>query len=396
MFLDRIETESIKEYKIRLLFNKDEYGLSYKEIADLVNRESGDSKSETTYRKWWAGYKEGYFDAEKSNMKSEDIIDQYEEKRVEAEKARVRYLDQRTLYNKNIRNDARFDELKYLVTEAISSLKPYETKTYPISGNSGSLLVTLDDIHFGANISNQWNVYNPEVAKERLNRYLDNIIRIGTTHKADKCFVCANGDFISGNIHHTIQISNSENVVKQIMGVSELVSWFLSELSSIFKSVTFSVVSGNHSRLAKKDDSPKDERLDDLIPWYIKARLSNINNIVFVDNNMDNTFNIVNIEGLNYLNVHGDFDNFFNKNNVIDMIDIPIYCVHLGHKHRNKTEWVQKYKVITAGSLQGMDDYCIQKRLYGKAQQLVCVCNSNGILCTYDVDLQEGETNACK
>ena len=41
-----------------------------------------------------------------------------------------------------------------------------------------------------------------------------------------------------------------------------------------------------------------------------------------------------------------------------------------------------------AGSFLGMDDYCVQKRIYGKSEQMVCVCDANGIRCAYDVPLK--------
>jgi hypothetical protein len=380
--------ESLKDYKIRLLSNKDMYGLSFQQIADLINTESGETKNESTYRKWWSGYKEGVADAEKRLINSDELLQEYENKRIEAEKARMRFFDQRTAYNKNVRSEARFDELKNILLDSISSITPYESKFYNVVNSDNDLLVALNDIHFGANINNSWNIYNPDVAKERLEKYIKNIINIRNTHNSENCYICVNGDCISGNIHPTIQISNRENVVKQVMGVSELISWFVAELSPYFNNVYFSLVSGNHSRLSTKDNSPKDERLDDLIPWYVKARLSNIENLYFVDNTLDGTINIVNIRGLNYVNVHGDYDNFSSCEKLISMLYVPVYCVHMGHLHHNKTDWVQKYKVIMSGSLQGMDDYCISKRIFGKAQELVCVCNTEGILCTYDVDLQ--------
>ena len=41
----------------------------------------------------------------------------------------------------------------------------------------------------------------------------------------------------------------------------------------------FVSVSGNHSRLDTKENAPLDERLDDLIEWYLGARLQNFDNI---------------------------------------------------------------------------------------------------------------------
>lgn len=388
MCLRILDGESIKQYKIRLLENKDKYGISYQDIADLINKETGDSKSESTYRKWWSAYKEGYKDSELNMLDSDELLKKYEKKRIDAEIARVRFLDQRTEYNKNIRKDARFSELKDIIDCNLHKIEPYTYNQNNISNSDNDLFIGLNDIHFGANIDNNWNKYNSKICKDRLCIYLDNIIDIKNRHGSENCYVCSNGDLISGNIHPQIQISNKENVVQQVMGVSELLSWFLSELSNHFKNVYFSVVSGNHSRISTKDNSPKDERLDNLIPWYIKARLYNFDNVYILDNNIDSTLNIINIRGLNYLNVHGDYDNFSSCQKVIEMLDIPIYCVHMGHLHHNKTDWMQKYKLIMSGSVQGMDDFCIQKRIFGRAQQLVCVCNEKGIQCTYDIDLQ--------
>ena len=272
---------------------------------------------------------------------------------------------------------------------AVSNITPMDYKSnISIKKSSNDLLIGLNDIHYGISINNYWNQYSPEIAKQRICMYLDRIVSIKHTHNSENCYVCANGDFISGNIHRTIEISNCENVVKQVMDVSELISWFLKNLCEVFNNVYFLSVSGNHSRISEKDNSPKDERLDSLIPWYVKSRLQNVKNIYIIDNNIDETFNIINIRGLNYLNVHGDYDGVSTIQKLTSMIDKEIYCIHFGHKHHNYTDYFNKYKIIMSGSMMGIDDYCIQKRIYGKAQQLVGVCTKDGILCTYDVDLQ--------
>lgn len=384
--------ETIKDYKIRLCRNKDVYGLTFSKIADLINSLTGDNMiSETTVRRWWKGYDEGFNDATNQLKKESVVANEYVEQRIEAEKARVRFFDQRTEYNKTIREQARFDDIKELFKDKLSNIVPYVTNNLydrlQINRNK-DIIVCLNDIHYGATIDNYWNTYNSDVAKERMEKYLLKIKDIVETHRPERCFVFANGDFISGSIHRTIQVSNRENIVEQIIGVSELVSWFLSELSQYFSSLTFASVSGNHSRLDTKENAPKNERLDDLIPWYVKARLSNIKNISYVDNTIDNTFNVVNIRGKNYLNIHGDYDNIGSVSKIINMIDVPIYCVHSGHLHHNMTDWNSRYKFIMSGSMQGMDDFCVEKRILGKAQQFVCVVDDNGIDCMYDIILQ--------
>ena len=64
--LKRLPGENLKDYKIRLCRNKDEYGISFQDIAALMSEETGEVKGESVYRKWWTYYKEGYTDAEKN------------------------------------------------------------------------------------------------------------------------------------------------------------------------------------------------------------------------------------------------------------------------------------------------------------------------------------------
>lgn len=382
------DNETIKDYKLRLFRNKNIYNLNNQEIADLINAETGDNFSESVYRKWFKPYEEGYKDGLKDN-KNNEILKEYEEKRIKFEKEKIKFFNQRNAYNKLIREETNKDINVDIILNEIYKLKPYNAVQYDVFTNSNNdLLIGLNDIHFGCNIHNYWNIYNSEIAKLRLERYLNRIIEIRNIYKSENCYVCANGDLISGNIHPHVALSNKENVIQQVMGVSELISWFLSELSKKFNLVHFAVVAGNHSRLGKKDESPIYERLDDLIPWYIKARLNNNNKIIVIDKTIDGTLNLINIRGKNYLNVHGDYDGFKSIEKLISMIDESIYCVHFGHLHHNATDTIQGYKVIMSGSLMGMDDYCVSKRIYSKAEQLVCVCTEEGIFSTHDIILQ--------
>ena len=101
---------------------------------------------------------------------------------------------------------------------------------------------------------------------------------------------------------------------------------------------------------------------------------------------------LMNIRGLNYLSVHGDFDpSISNVTNLQAMVGQPLYAVLMGHRHHNATDVVQGIRVVQSGSFLGTDNYCITKRLYGKPEQIVCVADENGIVCHYDVDLSIAE-----
>ena len=329
-----------------------------------------------------------------NTIDSEAILKELEDKKIELQKERYKLSDQRIAFNKMVRNKARQEEINEIIEKCISdgnlpkleAPKP-DNKKY----NKKSMLVSLNDLHYGQDIINFWNVYNSEICQQRIAEYLDKIIEIQAEQNAEECVVWANGDLISGNIHNEISITNKENVIEQLTQVSELIASFLACLSNYFNKVRFVSVAGNHSRLGKKEDSLKDERLDDIVEWYLKARLQNIPKIKFDEyKKIDTTMYVVKVQGLNYVGVHGDYDySDTSIRNLVSMVEEPVYAILSGHLHHNKIDTVQGIKTIMGGSMIGMDSYCIQKRIIGVPEQLVCICTQDGLKCTYNVELKK-------
>lgn len=329
-----------------------------------------------------------------NTIDSEAILKELEDKKIELQKERYKLSDQRIAFNKLVRNKARQEEINEIIEKCISdgNLPKLETpKPDNKKYNKKSMLVSLNDLHYGQDIINFWNVYNSEVCQQRIAEYLDKIIEIQAEQNAEECVVWANGDLISGNIHNEISITNKENVIEQLTQVSELIASFLACLSNYFNKVRFVSVAGNHSRLGKKEDSLKDERLDDIVEWYLKARLQNISKIKFDEyKKIDTTMYVVKVQGLNYVGVHGDYDySDTSIRNLVSMVEEPVYAILSGHLHHNKIDTVQGIKTIMGGSMIGMDSYCIQKRIIGVPEQLVCICTQDGLKCTYNVELKK-------
>lgn len=326
-------------------------------------------------------------------IQDEDTLSALENKRIELQKERQKFFDQRNAFNKVIRERSRQEELNEILYEAVKSgdLPRLNYEPGNISPSDNDLLVSLNDIHYGANVQNHWNTYNSDICRDMMCHYLDRIIAIAETHESENCIVWANGDEISGNIHQSIAVTNKENVIEQIKGVSELIAEFIAELSKHFKSVSYVSVAGNHSRLnPNKDMSLTSERLDDLVEWYLSARLQNFDNVIIgCGEKIDETMYLIDIRGLTYCGVHGDFDGSASKVQTLQtMARKPLYAVLTGHLHHNKIDEVQGVKTVMAGSFLGMDDYCVQKRIFGRAEQMVCVCDASGIRCSYGIPLQ--------
>ena len=367
--------------------------LTWDAIAEIFNKNLTEIKnpeenlSASTYRQQYRLAVLYYEDVFKDMVSEENNIVLLEE----IKKEKYKMFDQRNAYNELLRGRARQEEINEIIKNEIKSNKLMKLEPkynqYTAYFTEDVMLINLHDLHYGASFENYWNKYNPEICKKRLEKYLEEIIEIQRVHNCSSCVVACNGDLISGNIHESIKVTNKENVIKQLIGVSELIAYFLSELSAFFDTVKFASVSGNHSRIEKKEIALKGERLDDIIPWWLEARLQNISNIKFdYCEKIDDTIYLINIKNKLYCGVHGDYD--YSDKKILDlktMINKDIYGVLTGHLHHNKIDSIQGIKLIMSGSLQGVDDFCVSKRIFGKPEQLVCICNEKGLKCAYDI-----------
>lgn len=321
-----------------------------------------------------------------------DALGVIEMKKLELQKERQKFFDQRAALNKILRERSRQEELNEIITNAVANggLPALDYQRPVVSYSGRDLLVSLNDIHYGAVVNNYWHTYNSEICGQMMGKYLARVIAIGDEAGAENCIIWCNGDEISGNIHYSIAVSNKENVIEQIIGVSELISQFIAELSKHFQTVRFMSIPGNHSRLnPNKDMALNGERLDDLVEWYLKARLQNFENVeIGACTRIDPTIYMTDIRGKTYVGVHGDFDASDAKVQALQtMVRKPVYAVLCGHLHHNKIDCVQGIKTVMAGSFLGMDEYCVSKRIFGNPEQLVCVVTEDGIECSYDVCL---------
>lgn len=325
-------------------------------------------------------------------IKPEDISDEIDGNLIALKIEKQKLFDQRTAFNKMIRDRSRQEELNEILCEAINSgtLPPLNYERVVVDPSDNDLLVSLNDIHYGANVQNYWNTYNTDVCRGMMRRYLDQIISVGELHRSENCIVWENGDAISGNIHYSVAVTNKENVIDQIKGVSELIAEFLAELSKHFKTISFISVAGNHSRLnPNKDQSLVCERLDDLVEWYLQARLQDFENIkIGAGEKIDSTMYLIDVRGKTYCGVHGDFDGSTTKVQALQaMARKPLYAILSGHMHHSKVDEVQGIKTIMAGSFLGVDDYCVKNRIVGGQEQTICVCDENGVRCFYNIQL---------
>lgn len=399
MILERKEGETEIQYLWRIgkMVDAGKIG-SWKDITPTLNkqlREDDEYYDESAYRKKYQAAKK-FYDEIFSQQGDEDFKKEQEEILREIKKEKIKLRDERTESNRGIRIEARVEDKLDYFEKIIANqgkidykpLKPAERELIKTKSDN-DLVIMLSDLHIGQTFDSAWGRYNLEVAKDRMNQYLNKIIEIKDRHNSENCFVTLQGDMISNSIHKTIAITNRENVIEQVISASEIITAFLAELSKIFNNVTVVSVVGNHSRIDKKEDALKDERLDTLIEWYAKSKLENFENIEFIEP-YDNTFNCFVVRNKHYFIVHGDYDKF-------DMAGVAKlsmmagyfpYCILFGHRHFPATTEINGIKLVQSGSFPGAgDDHTIELRLSGKPSQTVLVCNEDGIECNYTVEL---------
>ena len=370
--------------------SKKELYKDWNEVANVLNKRFNLSYNESTYRKTYQFFDRMYNACKDIFVTSDDGCRELDTKKRELERVKIQFRDERNAWQKQNYNTARVEQkLNYLEQIVKENGERKFNITYsPFISSNKAMVVCLSDLHIGAEYDSIYGKYNSDIAKERLNEYYSEVVTIGKHHNINDVIVLGIGDLVSGSIHKSIQVTNRETIIEQIMLASEFITTFISELCKNF-SVRFVNVSGNHSRIDKKDDALKDERLDYLIGWYVKMSLSHLNNFTYVES-IDTSLGEVEICDNKYWVVHGDYDPF-NKTGLANLVLAQGYKpsgIFCGHMHTAAMDDISDIKFIRSGSFGGSgDDYTIEKRLTGKPSQTVAILNNEGIECIYPVTL---------
>lgn len=391
------QNESELQYIWRLCSAKDSSTLdmTWSELASVLNKElraDDEEWTESAYRKKYQQAKI-FYEEVFSKMESDAYNNEVIAQKRELERLKIAFRDERNAWQRQNYADKRAEETLELLETELKQLGNvnFETHTAPIISSENEMVICLSDLHIGQTFSSVFGEYNSDIAKRRLNEYLNKVIEVGKFHNVRKVHTISLGDQISGSIHKSIAITNRENVIEQIRLATELISSFCYELTKHFEVVQFYNVSGNHTRIDRKDDSLHNERLDDTIGWAVSLSLNHIENFHYMKHrNLDIGLADLNVCGKTYIACHGDYDPMTKQgvSNLCMMLGFVPTGIFRGHMHYPAMNELNGVKVIQSASLAGSgDDHTIECRLTGKPSQTLCVCNSNGIECIYNVEL---------
>lgn len=316
---------------------------------------------------------------------AQEEIDRLESLKREIIKEKVKLSDTRREYKKHLTNEARYENLVDVLKEEIKELDEIKFTANAINNNTGvdgALLIS--DLHYGNTSDNALNFYDTDVCKDRMQQLLDKTIYYCNTNRVQTLYINLLGDLIAGNIHTSVRCEQEEDVISQIVNVSELLANFISEVSKHVSKVKLICVQGNHGRVTPNlKESLNQENYERLIYEYIKLRLPDLTVIV----NGFEDWATYTIGKRNVFVEHGDktkLEHIKQKAiNILGYVPDEIFC---GHYHRMEMLNDNNTDVVVNGSVMGTDSYAMRHRLNTKPHQILRVYNGDDV-CTYRLTL---------
>lgn len=395
----RKENENDLDYAMRLIEIKKEErpdDLEWSDICDLLGLDlNKDSlrKSQDTEFGGLAVYKK--MKNRMVEFQPKDYQDELQEQIQELKKVRIKIADERAALNRKLRSQAREEDIFDLVSKCASQiaiehpLKNFKDKDDNYNSEEKTAILTLSDFHYGLEINEFNNEYNPSIFVQRLCNLYEKAIDYIKLNKVHTLYVLGLGDYLSGIIHTTTRIENRENIVQQVMKMSEMITAFLDTVSE-FCEVYYYDVSDNHGRVFEnKEVTLNAENFSIFIKWYLKSRFADSTRVHIMDNEINEEIGTVNIYGRNYCFTHGHRDKITDVVQNLSLMTKRFYdAIFIAHCHHFEANEIHGTYVYMNGTLSGTDRYANNLRKTSNPSQNLFILNpKDGIECQYLIKL---------
>lgn len=338
--------------------------MGWDEVCDYIGADiHPDSLRKAFATTEYGGYSVAKYLMDKTaNELTEEMVKRLQSKKDEEYKERVRLQDARREYNKELRAEARYENLvnimKDCLSDVVTSNIEFGRKHLHIENKKSKYaILMLSDWHYGALCDSQWNYYDTNVAKERAEQLVAKtqsyILSLGITD----LIVEINGDMCEGMINIGDRVASEESVVEQIINVSKLLSKCILSLKPYVNSIKVVTTLGNHGRLTpnRKEQADERENFEMLIPEFLRLTLGD-------------DVPIVTSQGLDFVKYefddkiiclsHGHHDKTKSAiDNMIRVYKVVPDEIHLGHWHHMSDLNDSNIHVVVNGSIKGVDDF---------------------------------------
>jgi hypothetical protein len=284
--LKRRENESVKDFKIRICRDRQLLGLTWEDVKDIINKETGDSFGESVYRKWYTAFKDGYDYVLNNNISSNEELTELELKKIEILEATKRQQSVNVEYNRISREKARRDLMIENVKESFEKLPVPEFNPPVLKQSSEKAgMLSFGDIHFGKKFKSLNNEYSEEIAKSRMEQLISEAKALVEREGLTKLHVVNGADSVEGMSLRVSQLTALQSgFIDQTINFSKFIASWLNELSKHVEVVYHHVPSANHSEIRPHGSSRGEfpaEDLEKIIMHYVHDVLE-LNNRVEV------------------------------------------------------------------------------------------------------------------
>ena len=338
--------------------------MDWSEVCDYIGVDvHPDSLRKAFATTEYGGYSVAKYLMDKTaNELTEEMVKRLQSKKDEEYKERIRLQDARREYNKELRAEARYENLVNIMKDCLSDVATNniefgEKHLHIENKKSKYAILMLSDWHYGALCDSQWNYYDTNVAKERAEQLIAKtqsyILSLGITD----LIVEINGDMCEGMINIGNRVASEESVVEQIINVSKLLSKCILSLKPYVNSIKVVTTLGNHGRLTpnRKEQADERENFEMLIPEFLRLTLGD-------------DIPIVTSQGLDFVKYefddkiiclsHGHHDKTKSAiDNMIRVYKVVPDEIHLGHWHHMSDLNDSNIHVVVNGSIKGVDDF---------------------------------------
>ena len=362
----------------------------YSELAELVY---GQPYSSDVARRLFYGSRktlELMDEAREDAVTDGGLLAELDRKKVELEKERQRFFDQRREYAKQVRDDGRWEHLVSVLAQSVRDLPADVGRLFadgyaPQESSSAEAVLVFSDWHYGMTSSNIFNTYNTEICRERVERAVRKAIERIVLYRCRRLHVVVLGDLIHGAIHTSARVAAEELTADQLIHASEILAQAIDVLSQFVDETTVYVTYGNHGRTVqnKKENLHRDN-MERIIPWWLSQRFNQRQDIIVAPES-DTEFLHLSVCGHEFCAAHGDLDSVQGSPRLLHTLFAKRYgkdleYILLGDKHHREGYEEMGITSLLCGSLCGSDDYANDHRMYSTpSQMLLIVTEQEGV-----------------
>ena len=313
-----------------------------------------------------------------SGTKEDSYFKELQIQRRQLEKERQKLYATKTEYSRQVRQQSRFELFYENIARELNEYDVPEFIGLNYSEQIKSYILSIADIHAGANFITETNEYSFDEVTKRFNKLFNDVVYFVKEKNINNLKVLCLGDDIQGILRLSDLQLNESSVVKATVFVAKTIAHFLNELSAYCYIDYYHCPTSNHSQsrpLGTKASEIASEDVEYVICNYIKDVLVN-NNRISVHTNFGYEYIEIPIFDFKTIAMHG---------HTINNIDNALKDLTYHKKTFYTTVFLAHYHASKVGTVGEMSDTDCE----------VIVCPSFVGSCPYSDKLMKGAKPSC-